>query len=263
MRLIPFGQLVQDIVRLVVDGAIGFLQDIQQEASVFGCNINEDIDDFPGRFIGRFCVVKPAADAGVRLPGIGTGFVQQRTFHVQYAHPIHPFISAFLRIDRPVLAVEGYGLIIQVRHNLQRFPIAAVQHIFFFCAPLVTEGQRAVGIQQVRRILVDQFKHTPFPIIMKLLVGRIPGLKGPIIDMTGVFIIIVIKMPPGGIVAVVGNAFIGAIGIAALVDPPPAEGCPQMLRDAKGQVVFFRRRFPQPHDVLARPHPHAVHGVKG
>ena len=63
------------------------------------------------------------------------------------------------------------------------------------------------------------------------------------------------------IVAVIGDAGIGALFVAALVDPPPGEGSAQVLADAEGHAEAVRRLFPESQDILLGTDVDAVHAV--
>ena len=74
--------------------------------------------------------------------------------------------------------------------------------------------------------------------------------------------VVVIEVPVGGVVAVVGDTGPGAVLVAALVGPPPGEGCAQVLRHAKGHVQLLGGSLPHPADVLVRADLHGVEAVQ-
>ncbi len=176
------------------------------------------------------------------------------SLYVQRPHLIDILRAVFLGIYGLVSAMDILRRIVQISHRFQAITISLIIRF----RPLA-EGQGTVGIKQIRMVIVNDLFHHLQPIFVEFPVLGQPDPRIGFPRPCHMLIIVMIKIPVSRVIAVIGNACIRAVAVGPLVVFPPPERGSQVLRQAKGHMIFFAGCLPQPADILLRPH---IHGIK-
>ena len=105
---------LEDEPGLVVDRAVGPLEDVEQHGAVLGDDVHQHFDDVFRALEWLAHVVEPVADAGVGLPWIGRDAGQLALFDVEHAHAMDLRAALLLGVDGEVRAVRGDGGVVQI-----------------------------------------------------------------------------------------------------------------------------------------------------